>query len=172
MRLDCRTVDDFTALHLVVEGDDAVSHPYFVSKSGTLQDRCRALVMLLEELERRDMLAVVNARDSLGRTALHYAAEGGNMELLEPLTMMSNAADLNAIDYHGFSPLHLAVRGDRGDKAAASLLQIPSINANVEALVTLFHPHALMVNSCENAPKCQKLFPVSLVGSPTDNHLL
>lgn len=179
VKLDVRTVDGFTVLHLVIEGDDASSHPYFLSNRRSLQDRSRALVMMLDKLsESKSMLATtLNARDSLGRTALHYAAECGNVELLEPL-MMLNATNVdafkenvNAKDYHGFTPLHLAVMRGRENTAQALLLQVPSINPNVATVVTSsFYMHVSMVNSCQHSSNCLKLFPVALVEPPLESN--
>ncbi|KAL4167380.1 hypothetical protein KRP22_012866 [Phytophthora ramorum] len=67
-------------------------------------DTCRILIKLLAD---RDELNVVNVPDIDGRTALHYAASKGSLELVELL--VRHGAAVNAADYHGDTPTNLAI---------------------------------------------------------------
>ena len=42
--------------------------------------------------------------DSVGATVLHWAAEGGNVELVRELVV--RGCDVNAVDINGYTPLH------------------------------------------------------------------
>lgn len=59
-----------------------------------------------------------NQTDDSGRTALHYAAINGNLQIIAILVKAS--AKLNVTDALGNTPLHLAA--DRGQTEAATLL--------------------------------------------------
>ncbi|CAK9265558.1 unnamed protein product [Sphagnum jensenii] len=57
----------------------------------------------------------VNIRDKIGRTALHYIAEHGCIEILDKLLKwftvqhVRSEVRVNDLDFYGFAPLHLAV---------------------------------------------------------------
>ncbi|KAL4118454.1 hypothetical protein PRIC2_010779 [Phytophthora ramorum] len=67
-------------------------------------ETCRILIKLLAD---RDELNIVNVPDIDGRTALHYAASKGSLELVELL--VQHGAAVNAADYHGDTPTNLAI---------------------------------------------------------------
>ena len=62
--------------------------------------------------------ALVNAKDENGRTPLHWAVRGDNLEVLRCL--VDKGADLNALDNNGAAPLHTLARS--GQTEAARLL--------------------------------------------------
>ncbi|MEV6742534.1 ankyrin repeat domain-containing protein [Streptomyces sp. NPDC051104] len=47
-------------------------------------------------------------RDRLGRTAVHYAADGGDVDGLRAL--LAESADPGAVDAEGWTPLHFAAQ--------------------------------------------------------------
>jgi ankyrin repeat protein len=55
----------------------------------------------------------LNWADALGRTALHYAAANGYLEVVEVL--LDAGAQVNPSDNDGFTPLHRAVQGAHRD---------------------------------------------------------
>ena len=56
--------------------------------------------------------ANVNARDSEGKTPLHFAAQQGTLQAVEWL--LKNGADVNAKDNKGVTPLSLTKFRNRG----------------------------------------------------------
>ena len=57
----------------------------------------------------------MNAKDWMGRTPLHFAANGGRKEIVEIL--ITEGADVNAKGADGGTPLDLAIRYDETDTA-------------------------------------------------------
>uniref|UniRef100_A0A0D6R2R2 ACB domain-containing protein n=1 Tax=Araucaria cunninghamii TaxID=56994 RepID=A0A0D6R2R2_ARACU len=57
----------------------------------------------------------IDLRDSQGRTALHWAADRGQLKIAE--TLVSKGADINAKDMEGQTPLHYAFVCEREDIA-------------------------------------------------------
>ncbi|XP_074572989.1 acyl-CoA-binding domain-containing protein 2-like isoform X2 [Curcuma longa] len=55
--------------------------------------------------------ALVNTRDSEGRTPLHWAVDRGHFDVVE--TLLDKNADVNAKDIEGQTPLHYAALCDR-----------------------------------------------------------
>ncbi|CAM6004713.1 unnamed protein product, partial [Sphagnum balticum] len=103
---------------------------------GHISERCKIVKLMLEELGRRghEVVRLVDATDILNRSALHYIAEEGCIEILELLCMSSANMSVNGVDFHGFTPLHLAVRNGH-DAVVERLLKLQSIDANVPATV-------------------------------------
>lgn len=52
--------------------------------------------------------ADVNAATKYGKTALHFAADGGNNALQYVKLLLNEGAEVNAKDTHDFTPLHIA----------------------------------------------------------------
>ena len=63
----------------------------------------------------------VNAKDSDGRTPLHWAAVLGRKGMAEML--IAKGADVNAKDANGQTPLHLAQKATRNDKVVLLIKQ-------------------------------------------------
>ena len=76
-----------------------------------------------------DSGADVNAKDENDMTALHWAASGGNEELVELL--ISKGADVNAKEEVGWTPLHYAAAMNH--KAIAELLLAKGADVNAKA---------------------------------------
>ncbi|CAH2224223.1 serine threonine- phosphatase 6 regulatory ankyrin repeat subunit C isoform X1 [Pelobates cultripes] len=72
-------------------------------------DCCRQLYSIVSSLSNEHVLSAgfdINTPDNLGRTCLHAAASGGNVECLNLLS--SSGADLRRQDKFGRTPLHYA----------------------------------------------------------------
>ncbi|KAH9560929.1 hypothetical protein CY35_06G134600 [Sphagnum magellanicum] len=106
---------------------------------------CNLVDVLFELLEARDhnLVTFVNATDILNRSALHYLAEEGSVEMLKLLLeKCPTGMSVTGVDCHGFTPLHLAVR--RGHTGVVELLlHVPSMDANVGATVNACNPSGL-----------------------------
>ncbi|CAK9217047.1 unnamed protein product [Sphagnum troendelagicum] len=135
------TIDGFTALHQVAERE--TPFPDQMS-GGHISERCKIVELMLEEVGRRghEVVRLVDAADILNRSALHYIAEEGCIEILELLCMSSANMSVNGVDFHGFTPLHLAVRNGH-DAVVERLLKLQSIDANVPATVNASNPDNL-----------------------------
>lgn len=157
--LDVKTTDDFTPLHLVAEGDGVCSDPYLVCRRGSVDQRCEVVRMILAEQDRRELRGLENEKDVLGRTAIHYAAENGCLQMvMEFLRSPSGQPDLNVVDAFGFTPLHLATqRGHVG--VVELLLQARSIDINSHSTMRFGVGQVSMSNS--NSPLVvQRLFRI------------
>ncbi|MGL9779767.1 MAG: ankyrin repeat domain-containing protein, partial [Wolbachia sp.] len=71
--------------------------------------------------------ANVNAKDQIGRTPLHFAAENGHKDVVEFL--LSNKADVNAVNKYEWTPLHFAA-GNGHKEVVEALLKVEGINVN------------------------------------------
>ena len=71
---------------------------------------------------------LINARDSGGKTALHWAALYGQTKVMELL--LANKADVNSLDEDGFTPLHWAATFNQSD--AVKLLLVNKANMNLK----------------------------------------
>ncbi|KAH9560934.1 hypothetical protein CY35_06G135100 [Sphagnum magellanicum] len=140
--LFARSIDEFTALHEVAERESPF--PTWFEKEAP-GERCNLVDVLFELLEARghNLVTFVNATDILNRSALHYLAEEGSVEMLKHLLeKCPPGMSVTGVDYHGFTPLHLAVR--RGHTGVVELLlHVPSMDANVGATVNPCNPSGL-----------------------------
>jgi len=76
-------------------------------------------------LDRNPVL--VNARNDLGKTPLHYAVVYGEPQFIGLLA--ERGADINAADGTGLTPLHVAAMMDRTDEAE----RLIALKCNIEA---------------------------------------
>ncbi|KAH9560931.1 hypothetical protein CY35_06G134800 [Sphagnum magellanicum] len=142
VQLLARSIDGFTALHELAEQspfpDSVVNRP-------TPEGKCKVIDVLFAELEVRghNLVTFLNATDVLNRTALHYIAEEGSVEMLKHLLeRCPTGMSVTGVDCHGFTPIHLAVR--RGHTGVVEfLLTVPSMDANVAATVNASTPSGL-----------------------------
>jgi ankyrin repeat protein len=136
------TIDGFTALHEQAEQESPFQTGFDKASEET---RCEFVDVLFELLEARghNLVTFVNATDILNRSALHYLAEEGSVEMLKLLLeKCPTGMTVTGVDYHGFTPLHLAVR--RGHTGVVELLlTVPSMDANVAATVNASTPSGL-----------------------------
>ena len=77
--------------------------------------------IVIEDLVRDENIDV-KAKDSDGRTALHYAAMAGHKEVVELL--IDKGADVKAKDSRGVTPLHLAADVNAKDKDGYTPLDV------------------------------------------------
>ncbi len=143
VQLLARSIDGFTALHELAEQESPF--PDWFVNIPTPEKSCKVIDVLLAELEVRghNLVAFVNATDVLNRTALHYIAGEGSVEMLKHLLeRCPTGMIVTGVDCHGFTPLHLAVR--RGHTAVVELLlHLPSMDANIDANVNASPPSGL-----------------------------
>jgi ankyrin repeat protein len=142
VELFARSTDGFTALHEVAERESPF--PAWFRKASP-ETSCSLVDVLFELLEARghNLVTFVNATDILNRSALHYLAEEGSVEVLKHLLeRRPTGMSVTGVDCHGFTPLHLAVR--RGHtRVVELLLHVPSMDANVGATVNACNPSGL-----------------------------
>jgi ankyrin repeat protein len=80
----------------------------------------------------------VNSHDEeRGRTSLHWAAEAGQLKMVE--TLLAKNADVNPTDRDGSTPLHLAAKAGR----TAIVQLLLDKGADVNAQVSAFNPTPL-----------------------------
>ncbi len=109
--------------------------PVWFQEHDQISSRCNIVDFLLEEIPRRygyDMLVwFVNITDILNWSVLRYIAEEGCVDILRWLLgKCSLHMNVNSVDFHGFTPLHLAIQnGHTG--VVELLLQLHSIDGNV-----------------------------------------
>src|SRR6266536_4047237 len=72
---------------------------------------------------------LINARDSGGKTALHWAALYGQEKVMELL--LAEKADVNSLDEDGFTPLHWAATFNQSDAAKVLLANKADTNLKV-----------------------------------------
>jgi ankyrin repeat protein len=88
---------------------------------------------------------LINARDSGGRTALHWAALYGQEKVMELL--LAEKADVNSLDEDGFTPLHWAATFNQGDAVKVLLANKADTNLKVPKYgwtalrLTVIHGH-------------------------------
>ncbi len=142
MNFLARSIDGFTRLHEQAEQESPFQTGF---DKASEERRCEFVDGLFELLEARghNLVTFVNATDSLNRSALHYLAEEGSVEMLKLLLGKFPAGmTVTGVDCHSFTPLHLAVR--RGHTAVVELLlTVPSMDANVADTVNASTPSGL-----------------------------
>ncbi|KAH8960383.1 hypothetical protein BDL97_06G129400 [Sphagnum fallax] len=143
VQLLARSIDGFTALHELAEQESPF--PAWRRNIPTPETSCKLIDVLFAELEVRghNLVTFVNATDILNRSALHYLAEEGSVQMLKLLLeKCPTGMRVTGVDCHGFTPLHLAVR--RGHTAMVELLlHVRSMDANVGANVNGCNPSGL-----------------------------
>jgi ankyrin repeat protein len=88
---------------------------------------------------------LINARDSGGKTALHWAALYGQEKVMELL--LANKADVNSLDEDGFTPLHWAATFNQSDAVKVLLANKADTNLKVPKYgwtalrLTVIHGH-------------------------------
>ena len=73
---------------------------------------------------------LINARDSGGKTALHWAALYGQRKVMELL--LDKKADVNSLDEDGFTPLHWAATFNQSDAVKLLLANKANMNLKVQ----------------------------------------
>ncbi|CAK9264898.1 unnamed protein product [Sphagnum jensenii] len=136
LRIDAKTVDGFTALHLVAEG--RVESLDFDEQSRPHEDRCKVVRMLLEAEKQRRLWGVdchLNEGDVLRRFPIHYGVECNSVEVVGEL-LKWDVAQINAQDIFGLTPLHLALRSEADNREAmvALLLNVENIDVNIRSV--------------------------------------
>ncbi|CAK9276673.1 unnamed protein product [Sphagnum jensenii] len=135
--IDARTVDGFTALHLVAEGGEN-NHPHTGGGVRPWQDRCQVVRMLLQaerQQRARNLPCNLNKGDVLKRFPIHYGVECGDVNVMNELLKWEDA-NINALDLYGFAPLHLAVRSTANHRTEVveSLLRVQNIDVNIASV--------------------------------------
>lgn len=163
--LHAKTLHDFSALHLVAEGDEEFLGPYLNSRRGSVEQRSAVVVLLREEQEKRGLIGFEHFRDVVGRTALHYAALNGYVEMVRALLEFSYL-NPNAVDSYGLTPLHLAVR--KGHVSVSCLLmQAHLIDLNCRTVLRHVRPQAVPLHSYRSY-MMHLLYPVLCDGETTE----
>ncbi|MDQ7825751.1 MAG: ankyrin repeat domain-containing protein [Candidatus Eremiobacteraeota bacterium] len=103
----------YYVLHLAQAGNI-----WIVAKSGEVP---KVKVLL------RDRPGLVNSRDKDGKTPLHYAAEGGHLEIVDIL--ITRGANVKTECNVGMTPLHLAVMNAHREVSLLLINRGANINA-------------------------------------------
>jgi len=93
----------------------------------------------------------LNARDENGNTMLHWAVINGHLDIVELL--VEEGANINAVNWHGDTPLHLAAKyapnlakqNRENDKKAADDDQIEQPLENKKGIAQVVHQHGLAI---------------------------
>lgn len=92
---------------------------------------------IIDSLTASGPRALVNARDHRGWTALHYAADHGETELVNAL--VSRGGNINARERNGDTPLHLALRGGSSYTGESMLAHHPDLKAVNKCGTAIIH---------------------------------
>lgn len=122
--LHAKTVHDFTALHLVAEGDEG----FLGTRRSSVEQRSVVVGLLRAAQEKRELIGLENYRDVVGRTALHYAARNGCTEMVRELLAFPYV-NASVVDGYGLTPLHLAVQKGHVN-VSCLLMQAHSVDLN------------------------------------------
>ncbi|CAK9206328.1 unnamed protein product [Sphagnum troendelagicum] len=118
--IDAKTVDGFTALHLVAEGGE--NNHLDAGSVRPWQDRCQVVRMLLEAEQQqraRNLPCNLNKQDVLKRFPIHYGVECGSVNVMKELLK----------DY---TPLHFAAQDGHVEVVQRFLQEAPG-RVNFEA---------------------------------------
>lgn len=146
--LHARTVHDFSALHLVAEGDEEFSGPYLNSRRACVEQRSMVVGLLRAEQEKRGLIGFEHFKDIFGRTALHYAALNGFVEMVRELLEFSYL-NPNTADSYGLTPLHLAVKNGHVS-VSCLIMQAHLIDLNCRSVLRHVRPQVVPLHSCRS----------------------
>lgn len=157
-----RTLHAFSALHLVVEGAEDFSDLLLNCRRASVEQRALVVGLLRTEQEKRGLHGLEDLRDVVGRTALHYAAIAGHVELVRELLQFSDL-NPNIVDSYGLTPLHLAVQ--HGHVSVACLImQVHLVDLNCPSVLRSARLQvAPLQSSCSTHTSCYMmhlLYPV------------
>ena len=82
-----------------------------VSKLNLYEDCLQILELILNNFTKYEFYSIINQKNKLGFTPLHYASYNGNMKLIKLL--LNNGADINISNNNGLNVLHLAAQGNQ-----------------------------------------------------------
>ncbi len=154
VELFARSIDGFTALHEVAEKESPFQASF---KKPLPEERCNLVDRLFEGLAARahDLVSFVNATDVRNQCTLHYISEEGSQKLLKRLFEKCPAGiKITAVDCHGFTPLHLAVRREH-TAVVELLLHVSCMDANVGATVNACNPSGLKPWESDDLRMCR-----------------
>lgn len=165
--LHAKTIHDFTALHLVAEGNEEFSGPYLNSRRSIFEQSSVVVALLRGEQEKRDLLGFENHQDVVGRTALHYAARNGYTEMVKELLEFSYVSP-NVVDDYGLTPLHLAVQNGHAS-VACLLMRARNVDLNCRSGVrTVRFQGGESVLCGDGDVKMRLLYPVLCGDEPSE----
>ncbi|CAK9232361.1 unnamed protein product [Sphagnum troendelagicum] len=168
--IDARTVDGFTALHLVAEGGE--NHHLHAGGVRPWQDRCQVVRMLLEaerQQRARNLPCNLNNKDVLKRFPIHYGVECGDVNVMNELLKWEDA-NINALDLYGFAPLHLAVRSTANHRTEVveSLLRVQNIDVNIASVRSPSHVQSWQMGD-KNKDGFKILLPFQPLEAPQES---
>lgn len=86
------------------------------------------------------------SKDDEGRSALHFAARRGNLEILDHILQLSGDIGINSRDIRGYTALHYAVQNKRTDTLGLLVHQSADLHAVDPRERTVLHHAALQNN--------------------------